>query len=165
MKKLILILVMIGTPVLAQKTTRALPDQDNDVLTWTNIAAGDSLIHDFYFSRRPERSSYSGYAAYYGWADTASGGAGARDSLLVYAEALKYDGLSSQYEVCQPGLCISGKDSINVLNWATWGTNHTDDNFTISKVLNVQHADGVRVVIKNAGAALMWRDELLFAQD
>lgn len=157
-------LFLIVLPLHAQENTLTIwASQDDYKAQWTEIAAGGSVTHDFIFSQRFERHGYAGFSAYYAWVDTAAGGAGARDSLKIDAYVLVYDKLSGQHEIGTPALLVSGKDSINVAQYINWGTNHSDDKFTISKVLNVQSADGIRVITSNAGAALKFRDEIKFS--
>lgn len=168
MKKWIFMLFLVSE-VFAQKTVPLVPNEDrnapNGGYKWTSLDSAGTVTKNFYFRNlsNPERHGYNGYCAVYVWTDsatTATQTVASYDSLKIDAYVLKYDEISEQYEVCST-FCVSGKDSINVANWISWGTAGNDDNFKVSKVLNVQNADGVRIVA-TAKSDLIIREELMY---
>lgn len=158
-------LLVLAVAAQAQMRTVTIIAKGQNAHKFTDIASGGSLTQDFIWGPRDERSDYSGFGAYYAWCDTATGGAGARDSLKIDLFALQWDELSSQYEIGTTGLLSAGNDSINVAQYISWGTNHSDNVYTVSKPINMQASDGVRAVVSNTGAALKFRHVIKFTQN
>lgn len=152
LKSIIISLCFLGVvpaEVFSQITVPEPPFEDRSQFKFTQLDSGSTLTRNFYFNKTGGRSQYAGFNTLYVYTDsatTATQTVVTYDSLLVDAFALEYDEVSGQMEVCQTALCTDGKDSVNVASWINWGANHSDNKFTISKVLNLQLCDGVRVV-------------------
>lgn len=168
MKRLMMLaLLLMCVPCFAQRTVPTPPAEDNGVFKWTALDSGETVTKNFYFGFAGRRTGYSGYSMLYVYTDSASTATqtvASYDSLKGDAYALDYDEISQQMEQCQTSRCVSETDSINVANWNEWGTGHSDDTFTLSKVLNFGSSDGVRVVF-TAMSDLLIRLELKYAQD
>lgn len=166
MIKWIIPLMFIASSLFAQKTISLTPDEDNGQYKYTALDSGTTVTKNFYFSQRTERHGYNGYVTVYVFTDSAlvaTQTVATFDSLTVNAYVLIYDEISQAWEQGITGLLVSGKDLINVLDEAAWGTGHSDAKYTASKVLNLQSCDGVRLVA-SAMSDLIYRVELKFNQ-
>jgi hypothetical protein len=150
MKKLLAFILVLGLafPALAQQTvTLTYPTNTNQ---WATLDSAGTVTADFVFSSRWQRHGYSGFCTVYMLIDsavTATQTVASYDSVTVNAYALIRDPIDSQYEIGTTNQFVAGKDSIQVFAPATnWSTNHSDDTYAASKIMNIQNCDGIRIV-------------------